>query len=298
MNPITGMPAGGACISACASNADCTSNAAWLADTLCDTTTGYCVPCLADSDCTAGADPSLPTVTPVCVPFPDAGLVTGGGRCGCSDTSQCNGGYACLDAGNGSTCQPPCTFANGVDSCRPFQTYLYSCSLPLAYCNTYTGACQQCLDDYDCTDPWCNQPYCSNGTCLQCRSGDDCGTAFPDNSCVANSCLSSCTDRSQCPTDGGYDCIQAPPDGGSNCLVTCVMGDDAGLGTVSDAGNPCPQPSPFCVFNPYAAGASHGVCAQCLGPNDTTSCQPQGISCGIFMEVDTCIGLTCVATCQ
>jgi hypothetical protein len=200
-------------------------------------------------------------------------LYTGGGQCGCSDSSQCNGLYACQNAGYYGTCQPTCSYVNGVDSCTPQQTYPWWCPnnyYPGPYCNTYTGACQQCLDDYDCTSKNCNVPICNNGTCVGCITGDDCQT-FPNNSCYYNNCNTYCSDNSQCPTDGGYTCQQTPNYYGNACLISCVMGDDAGMGTVSDAGNPCPTDAPLCVPNPNSSITGGGVCAQNF-PCDYNTC--------------------------
>lgn len=268
------------------------------AQPVCNSATGYCVPCAADSDCTATQDPSKPWIRPSCVLFADGGnpntsptLNTGGGLCGCSDTSQCNGGYACQNPGYYGTCQPTCNVTNGIDSCTPTSFYNGSCANGYtAYCNTYTGQCQSCLDDYDCTGLGCYQPICSDGgTCVGCFTGDDClvTNVFNNTTCLAGNCTNyGCTDNSQCPTDGGYTCT-TDPTGNANCIITCVLGDDAGLGTVSDAGNPCPTGTPFCVPNPYASDPTLGTCGNCLSAYDTTNCNAD--ACGACGGYASCI---------
>jgi hypothetical protein len=286
-------PQGGACIPACASNADCAASFSGTNNTVCNTATGFCVPCTGDTDCTATEDPTKPWVTPSCVLYPDGGnpnaattLITGGGQCGCTDTSQCNGGYACQSPGYYGSCQPTCSIVNSVDSCTPQYISPYNCPNnynPGPYCNTFTGGCQQCLDDYDCTGRGyqgntCNTPFCSDaGTCIGCFTGDDC--TFPNNACNNGYCSSYCNDSSQCPTDGGYSCVTSP-NGGNACVVTCVLGDDAGMGTVSDAGTPCPTESPLCVPNPYSSDSTMGTCGNCLYYGDTTNCNESMCSCG------------------
>jgi len=275
-----GSSVGGVCIAACLSNADC-ANFTGTGNGICDTTTGFCVPCTMDTDCTAGTDPSKPTITPSCVLYVDGGnpntfpaLYTGGGQCGCSDTSECNGGYKCSNPGYYGSCGPACSYVNGVDSCTPQYSYYYYCPnsyYPGPYCNTFTGNCQNCLTDYECTSRYCNTPFCSNGTCVGCFSGDDCQT-FPNNACNGGNCSNSCSDNSQCPTDGGYTCQQTPPYGQNGCYITCTLGDDAGLGTVSDAGNSCPADAPLCVPNSYNSDSTQGICGSCLSSNDTTNC--------------------------
>jgi Cys-rich repeat protein len=302
----SGAQVGGVCISACAANADCASSVVATAGTICDSTTGYCVACLLDSDCNGSADPAQLWVTPSCVLYPDAGnpngspaQVTGGGQCGCSDTSQCNGGYTCASPGYLGSCQPPCSFANGIDSCTPVKSHPSECNSgysPPPFCNTQTGSCQQCLDNYDCTSLTCGQPLCVNGICLACLTGDDCQAyqSFPAYACQANACGPSCTDVSQCPSDGGYSCIAGPPNGGNACLSSCVLGDDAGLGTVSDAGNPCPASAPLCISNPYASDPTAGICSQCLSAGDSLNCDGGGCVNG---GSQYCDGLTCTGAC-
>jgi Cys-rich repeat protein len=269
-----GPSVGGVCIPACVSNADC-AKFPGAGNGVCNTTTGFCVPCMTDTDCTGGTDPSKPTITPSCIFFPDGGnfyssltLDIGGGWCGCSDHSQCNGGYTCLD----SSCSPACSYVNGVDSCT--QNASDQCpdsNYPGGFCNTFTGGCQHCLDDYDCTSRDCNRPSCQNGYCVSCLSGDDC-PMFPNNSCLID-CTSACEANENCPTDGGYVCVS----GVQVCLVDCVIGDDAGLGTVSDAGNPCPANAPFCLTGLATnLPAGMGYCSQCQNDqqynNDQTFC--------------------------
>jgi hypothetical protein len=269
-----GAVLGGACIAACTSATDCVTLMGGTGNAGCDTTTGYCVPCATDQDCSANANPNQPALTPSCVLFPDGGypnvtppLLTGGGSCGCSDVSQCNAGYTCINPGPTGQCGPACTFANGVDSCLLPSDIQNGCpgtfgSNVTPYCNTYTGTCQGCLDDYDCTSLYCNTPICQTdgGFCFQCYSGDDC-TAFPDYACQGGLCGTVCSSAAQCPSDGGFDCISVF--GQSKCLITCVMGDDAGLGTVSDAGNPCPADSPLCLTGGSNLDAGLGYCTQC-----------------------------------
>ena len=299
------QPVGGVCIAACATNADCASTLIATAGPLCSMA-GYCVSCLMDSDCTAREDPSQPSSTPTCVLYPDTGnpngvpaQVTGGGQCGCSDTSECNGGYTCANPGETGSCQPPCSFANGIDSCSPTKSHPDQCNgsyTPPPFCNTFTGTCQQCFDDYDCTGRTCGQPLCVNGACLACLTGDDCQAfqPFPAFACQANACFTSCSDSSQCPADGGFSCTAGPPSGSNVCLASCIPGDDAGLGTVSDAGNPCPAAAPFCVANPYAADPTTGICSQCLFAGDETSCDAGACVNG---GSQYCDGLSCTGAC-
>jgi Cys-rich repeat protein len=166
--------AGGACIAPCVTSADCATSFPG-ASSVCNSTTGYCVPCLTDQDCLAAADPSQSIAAPSCLLLGDGGypntsppLLTGGGVCGCDAISQCDGGYTCVNPGFGGTCVAPCSYAGGIDSCfLPDYVFGYCPQDPITpYCNTFTGACQQCLEDYDCTSLYCGVSQCDGGFCM------------------------------------------------------------------------------------------------------------------------------------
>jgi hypothetical protein len=162
---------GGACIASCAgASADyCVTNFGFF-NPVCNQATGYCVPCIQDSDCTAGA--SQPWQTPSCIPFEDGGatssyfpfVLTGGGQCGCRSTADCDDGLTCENPSDAGECVSPCTLIDGIDSCQP--------EFGTGFCNTFTGLCQQCLDDYGCTGIESTTggfptTICSAGNCVQ-----------------------------------------------------------------------------------------------------------------------------------
>jgi hypothetical protein len=166
---------GGACIPSCVGGpADyCVANFGPVnpygtANPVCNPATGYCVPCLQDSDCTAGA--SQPWQTPSCIPFEDGGATssylpfvpTGGGQCGCRSTGDCDDGLTCEYPSDAGECISPCTLIDGIDSCQP--------QFGGGFCNTFTGLCKQCLDDYGCTGIDAGgspEPTCGAGHCIE-----------------------------------------------------------------------------------------------------------------------------------
>ncbi len=162
-------PFGGACIPSCAgAAADFCSNNFGSANPVCNPVTGYCVPCTQDSDCTAAA--TQPWQTPSCIPFEDGGATisylpfvpTGGGQCGCRSTAACDDGLTCQAPSGPGECVSPCTLIDGIDSC--------GAQFGGGFCNTFTGLCQQCLDDYDCTGVMSGgspAPTCSAGNCVE-----------------------------------------------------------------------------------------------------------------------------------
>jgi hypothetical protein len=232
---------------------------------------------MQDSDCTTNS--SQPIAAPSCIPFPNGSfstndgsppLATGGGQCGCASTASCDDGLACYTPSSPGTCQAPCSFVDGLDSCVD-QFLTHPEAFPGPYCNTFTGACQQCLDDYDCTgtlsgpNAWA-APICdSGGKCVQCIQASDCPGDLPG--CAAGVC-GFCSVDQDCPS--GFTCSAFYPNGLLRCLAPCVPGDDAGMGSVSDAGPSCPSALPYCVGS-AAAVSGKGWCSECrYGGNDCT----------------------------
>jgi hypothetical protein len=309
-------PFGGACIPACdvADGTDCVSAAVRVGQspadrlaTVCNAQTGYCDNCVQDSDCPMAPDGGA-SATPTCVSYPNgnepqSSEPVGGGECGCSATTDCNDGNACWLPGILGTCLPPCTLVGSVDSCNPPQLSSPPgpWTTPLEpFCNTLTGGCVECLDDYDCTNqgripatdvgsvvgyqsgggwyvgPFGDQgglaaPRCApSGRCVGCLSNADCPTTAPN-------CILAATLDNPAPSSGGFcglcrsdvDCLQTA---GFRCLE--LNNWWAGFGQClipcvpdaneqpTDAGNTCPSPYAWCTTGSNAVG-TYSVCAQC-----------------------------------
>jgi hypothetical protein len=243
---------------------------------VCNSSTGYCVPCSQDSDCYS--PPGIPVSTPSCVQYqggldPTSGEPTGGGQCACTDTSQCNDNWACWYAGISGSCQPACNITNGVDSCNPYRPYQYDYPPTDPFCNTWTGACVQCLDNWGCTNilvtqidglyayPGFAAPQCSpNGTCVGCVSDSDCPAEAPN--CTSGFC-GFCTQTAQCHVDAGFTCVVPYSDEAGNCLVTGCVADSNYNAT--DAGTICPSSSPYCTGFTVCSGSCKTtmLCAEC-----------------------------------
>jgi Cys-rich repeat protein len=267
---------GGACIASCVGAEDTYCAGTLIPGTdVCNQATGYCVPCTSDSDCAVNS--SQPIYAPNCIPYPDGGappfeflgppLVTGGGQCGCSSTASCDDGFACTNPIGPGTCQMPCTFVDGVDSC----TVSFG-----GLCNTFTGLCQSCLRDFDCTNffsPLTQLPasICNpNGVCVSCTDLSQCPADLPG--CSQGIC-GYCDSVAECPSDAGLVCALFKSYGDTQCLTPCVQGDDAGLGSVSDAGLACPTALPYCVQWMYAQSDAGAWCSECRGDADCGSGQ-------------------------
>jgi hypothetical protein len=252
-NPPT--PYAGYCVARCdvVGGLDCTQ-VPGLA--VCDADSGYCVGCAQDSQCQSPA-------TPHCVPFADAGIDAGasfgtvGGVCGCSDTSQCNDGNTCdtfdfsLAPGVGE-CVPACQRDAGF--------VFDNCGLQGAsggFCDTFTGVCFPCLDNYDCINFSVFGPpqnICvPDAGCVECLSFSDCPAALPGCEVSQYRC-GYCDTLADCPPDAGvtYACSPAFGSSQSQCVVACSA--DGGA-------SQCPSGRPLCDVDA-------GFCAECLKNSD------------------------------
>jgi hypothetical protein len=249
------------------------------ADNVCNSSTGFCVPCAEDSDCFVPA--SGPAVAPHCVSYPNgldpsSGEPTGGGLCGCDNTSQCNDGWACWAPGIGGYCQAPCTVTGGIDSCNPYRADIYYSPPVDPFCDTWTGACVQCLDSYGCTNvvvtqvdgkyayPGFAAPNCnSTGQCVGCSSDSDCPSSAPN--CTQGFC-GFCTNSSQCYQDAGFTCMFFNGTGNAGtCTITGCVGDSNENAT--DAGTICPPDFPYCPETEICTN-------QCTFPTICAQCRP------------------------
>ena len=291
---------GGICLPACnqPGAASCTSMAVGAGTPYpsleCNANTGYCVECLQDADC--------PSDKPNCLFFPDGGLdgvqsgvaiATGGGVCGCSGTAACTNDDICVSAATlldgPPTCEPACTVGGGPNACSSGST--------APFCDSWTGQCVGCLGDYDCTgalSTFNSAPTSSCDTsrdvCIQCRHSSECPARLPGCSTdpATEGTCGYCQSANDCPSGAGYECAPVQMLN-PVCVIPCVPGDDAGLGTVSDAGLACPNAQPYCVqlFNLAPVdGGYQFFCSECLSvggsPFDTQGTCDSGYCAGTF----------------
>jgi hypothetical protein len=284
---------GGACIANCTDAGETSCASALIpGSTVCNSATGYCVPCVGDSDCAVNA--SQPITRPNCVPYLDGGappsnfvgptLATGGGQCGCTSTASCDEGLTCADPSTPGACQAPCTFVDGLDSCLQSSH---------AFCDTFTGLCQECLRDFDCTNisgAPNNLAFSScapDGVCVQCTDSSQCPANLPGCSSgppdpfnyIPQGTCGFCKSSADCPSNGGLVCARFKEHGGTQCLSPCLLGDDAGMGSVSDAGAACPAALPYCVQAAFARSDAGSWCGECRGDGD---CDAGQLCCNNF----------------
>ncbi len=171
----------------CKSNADCSLDS--LGNRACDTASGGCVACTANTDCTKDRTKALCNpATFQCVACVSDSDCTNPGETCSRETNTCVTGGCTSDA-----------------NCSGDQ-----------HCDTTTSTCVQCLVSSDCDfggkcagnvcvepatcsgDPDCLYgTFCAQGTCVGCRTSTDCGTG---QSCVNGTCEApaSCTVSDVC----------------------------------------------------------------------------------------------------
>ena len=141
---------------------------------LCELTSGKCVACLSDTNCTANSTaPHCDTAsTFTCI------------GCSGSDTN-------CSGNANGGACQP-----NG--SCRLCRSgSTGACTGGTSQCDTVTGACVECLSNANCTAS-SNKPFCdtsgNSDTCVSCGGNDArCSGNANGGACQADGTCKECS---------------------------------------------------------------------------------------------------------
>jgi hypothetical protein len=225
---------------------------------VCNPDSGYCVTCYDDHQCASSS------LGPVCVPnVPATSPPTGGGQCGCLQSSDCNDGLACEAGYPVGDCVQPCTYTpDGYDSCF-YTPVLYEGAGAGRRCNTETGFCQECLDDIDCSGRQLSSgllsetlaaPFCSAGSCASCYTPADCPDSAPG--CASGRC-GQCATAADCPASAPL-CVST----GGSAPDACVPACDGGA---------CPVGSPTPVCGPA------DYCVQCNAASDCPN--PRGQRC-------------------
>ena len=236
---------------------------------VCDVSSGQCVQCVADDECTF-LDPN-----DVCLPDH---------TCGCTADTQCAGrtvGTRCVATLQQCGCDSPADCPTpGDTTCAP--NHHCGCGSNTdcsgdagapgyGVCDTATGQCVQCVTDSDCTDP--NNRVCdpTTNSCLPCRTSADCAQNI---------------DGPVCGDLGQY----TAGIGSCGCLVASDCAGHAG--------------GPRCVPN----GSPYDKCgcqtaADCAGDVDGHACvNPYNdgwLQCGCMTTTDCPTGKTCMGTmCQ
>jgi hypothetical protein len=196
----------GACVVSCVlsdGGTDCDAG-------VCQTSTGYCVGCLADGDCQdqanapfCGTDIDAGNYCVQCLgpaDCPDSGLPGCSSQahsCGfCSFSSDCPATAAYCQYG---LCGDSCVLSDGGTFCQN------------GLCNTNSGLCVNCLTDADCPPFGSTPSYCLNDidagfSCVGCYEQSQCAP-WPCNS-VYYFC-GSCGSDSDCPTEAPH-CSGSP----------------------------------------------------------------------------------------
>ncbi len=170
-----------------------------------------------------------------CVPTKGAGAKCLNGTCvaaadQCSDATQCQGGYQCVQG----VCTPSCSAQ------KPCPTG-YSCDIQKGVCTGNPTPCS--------SSSQCNGNVCVQGHCVTPCSGNSCGTGLV---CVGGGCIPDQKPQFVCATEGMQDACKM----GSLCLHhNCYIGCD------SDASMPCKNADQFNICKSVTTiSGTYSVC--------------------------------------
>lgn len=276
------------CAPGCTSSAQCT-----FAGNVCNPTTGACAPPLTTSDIGGNCGSRMATVacdggscfSENTTGFPYSycsylGCTPGGTECGtgnvcatalrtgthfcldgCTTTTDCRAGYACLpsdraDSASPLACQPACT----ADSqCQMRMT-------GMNHCNTGTGLCTQPFTAANEGRPCAGPTDCVGGYCYT-----EAAAGYPMGECVAVGCRVSGTGTTgiTCPTTATCvdDGIGDPEIG--ECQVSCMVGATGGcragyacvaIGGTGTAGTCQPACAAADCTSPLTCNTTTGLC--------------------------------------
>lgn len=161
-----GDGAGGDAGHGCLLDTDCP-----LASLHCDLSSGTCVQCTKDPDCTKPGYPRCDLATHLCVACGVNADCADGGVC---DPMTLHCVVPCSDAGKCAGDDVVCNAHGYCSSCDSSMDG-GGCS-GTAVCNDDIGQCGECTNDSQCSG---STPHCrlANDTCVQCLSSSQCPTA-------------------------------------------------------------------------------------------------------------------------
>ena len=241
----------------CASNADCPTKQS----PLCDKTSGICVACLTDKDCSTGyrlGDRCLKNSRGYkscgCVADTDCAknphgptCAQGAKRCSCSSDSQCKQApytlcYKPYDGAAYAHCQKKCV--NPTDCGKGLACMLTSkkCGWCLTdqqcsdkarpYCQQATSSCVACKTDKECTSSSKKRCVPIYGQCAQCATSAHCTAAAQPYCDQAYFACFECLEDKHCSGKGSYTW-------GNACTFNMFMGRICRCDTNADCvGNP------------------------------------------------------------
>ncbi len=164
----------------------------------CITTTGQCVACINNGDCSGNP----------------AGNICDNNQCvECVGNGDCNDGNNCTnDVCSNNSCSNP-------DAC------------PGEECIAATGQCVECINNNDCNgNPAGN--FCDNNQCVECINNGDCsdGDNCTTDTCSNNSCSfpDACPGEACVPATG--QCVECVNDGDCTMPQTCDTGTNTCTG--------------------------------------------------------------------
>jgi Cys-rich repeat protein len=252
-----GNPAGGACQpSGACGQCSATNHAACVAPhPVCDTTSGNCVACLANTDC-SGSTPICDTGTHTCR------ACTAGDCSAPTPVCDTTGGNAgkCVECTANTNCSAPTPVCNTTTNRCVQCASSTDCSGAQHVCDTTTGTCVACVTNTDCTGQVCDT---TNHTCVQCVNDSECNNPTPICNTSGDAGLDTCR---ACANNG--ECA------GSSHGAICAGGSCVQCGTSGDCptGQVCDPNAHTCSTPPQpdAGGGGDGGTRRDGGGGGTT----------------------------
>ncbi len=177
-------------------------------------------------------------------------VVTGGGTCGCTNSTQCPSGKAC-DTNNDATKNTCTTTCSGTDVCNGTCCNLGTCAADdtqAASCGAAGGACS------DCTGA-ANGHVCVASAC-GCSNSSECGA---NEACENGKCSSDCSTNPVCNggcCDSAHTCVAGTADPASCGKPGTACADC----TASAVGTACVGSACGCTQNSECSVCATGSC--------------------------------------
>ena len=268
-DPTKAFCVAGLCVG-CQAGLDGGANACVAPTAVCDSLSGRCVACTADSHCTSSKSPICNKTNNTCA--------------ACTVSSQC--------AGLGDPNRAACSSAGTCVQC----TANTDCSGTTPVCDTTSNKCVQCVAHAQCSG---TTPICSSSkTCTGCTATSPCAALADPNRavCVNSGACVQCTSNTQCSGSTPVcntttnTCVQCTTN--ANCSGATPICDSANKCQACKTGSECQA-----LADPNRAvcatsGTASGACVQCAASSDCTAATHP-----ICSSANTCVSCKADAEC-
>lgn len=253
------------CAKPCGSDADCPTSAP-----KCDSSTGKCVACMADADCTSTSAPKCDTTAGKCVGCLADADCTSTGAPYCDTTNQacveCTGNAHCADSFDGVICDT----ANGICGCAADT----DCAA-----NTVWGPKCTSFEPY----PGLTIKLC------RCDADTDCASNVHGPTCESNYKICTCANDTECTTSPYSQCSKLAA---QYTFLHCQEGCTTDADCDADTGLPKCDNSKCveCLADADCTDATNKYCVTVAGNKSCVACKADADCKGVTAMCDTATG--------